>query len=61
MLTHLIERARELGFAEVKLETGSGELFEAAVGLYRAFGFEPCGPFAGYQPGDFNKLYSLTI
>ncbi|MEO1220471.1 MAG: GNAT family N-acetyltransferase [Pseudomonadota bacterium] len=61
MLTHLIERARELGFAEVKLETGSGELFEAAVALYKAFGFEPCEPFAGYIPGDFNKLYSLSI
>lgn len=61
MLTHLIERAKELGFDEVKLETGSGELFEAAVGLYKSFGFEPCGTFAGYEPGDFNKLYALRL
>ena len=61
MLTHLLDRARELGFAEIKLETGSGELFEAAVGLYKSVGFEPCGSFAGYQPGDFNKLYSLKL
>lgn len=61
MLTHLIDRARELGFAEVKLETGSGELFEAAVGLYRSFGFKACGNFAGYTSGQFNKLYSLAI
>lgn len=61
MLTHLIERARELGFGEVKLETGSGELFEAATGLYRAAGFEPCEAFAGYTPGEFNKLFSLKI
>lgn len=61
MLTHLIERARELGFGEVKLETGSGGIFEAAVGLYRSFGFEPCEPFAGYVPGDFNKLYALKL
>lgn len=61
MLTHLIERARALGFEAVKLETGSGELFEAAVGLYKSFGFAPCKPFAGYVPGEFNKLYSLTI
>ena len=61
MLTHLIERARELGFAEVKLETGYGELFAPAVGLYESFGFEPCGSFAGYIPGEFNKLYSLKI
>lgn len=61
MLTHLIERAREHGFGSVKLETGSGELFEAAVGLYKSFGFEPCGAFGGYEPGEFNKLYSLTL
>lgn len=61
MLTHLIERARELGFEAVKLETGSGALFEAAVGLYKSFGFEPCGAFAGYEPGEFNKLYALGL
>jgi len=61
MLTHLIGRAREIGFGSVKLETGSGELFAAAVALYKGFGFEPCGSFAGYIPGDFNRLYSLTI
>lgn len=61
MLVHLIERARELGFSAVKLETGSGELFEAAVGLYKSFGFEPCEAFGGYEPGEFNKLYSLTL
>ena len=61
MLHHLITRARALGFAEVKLETGTGQLFEAAVGLYRSVGFEPCGAFAGYEPGDFNKLYALKI
>lgn len=61
MLAHLIEQARAKGFAELKLETGSGELFEAATGLYKSFGFEPCGPFAGYVPGSFNKLFSLKL
>lgn len=61
MLTHLINRAREHGFGAVKLETGSGQLFEAAVGLYKSFGFEPCEAFGGYDSGEFNKLYSLTI
>jgi len=61
MLTHLIERARALGLPTIKLETGSGPVFEAAVGLYRSFGFMPCAPFAGYVPGDFNKLYALDI
>jgi len=61
MLVHLLERAREQGFTAVKLETGSGELFEAAVGLYKSFGFEPCEAFGGYEPGEFNKLYSLDL
>ncbi|MEM1052808.1 MAG: GNAT family N-acetyltransferase [Pseudomonadota bacterium] len=61
MLVHLIERARELAFSSVKLETGSGPIFEAAVGLYMSFGFVPCGSFGGYEPGDFNKLYALKI
>ena len=61
MLTHLVERARILGYREVKLETGSGPLFEPAQGLYRSFGFSPCSGFADYQPGEFNKLFSLEI
>ncbi|MEM7779031.1 MAG: GNAT family N-acetyltransferase [Pseudomonadota bacterium] len=61
MLTHLLDRARELGFVEVKLETGSGELFEPATALYKSFGFKPCGSFAGYTPGEFNKLFALEL
>ena len=61
MLNHLIESARSKGFAEVKLETGSGPVFEAALGLYKVAGFEPCGPFAGYQPGEFNQLFALEL
>lgn len=61
MLEHLIARARELGFVEIKLETGSTQLFEAALGLYKSFGFIQCDDFAGYTGGDFNKLYSLSL
>lgn len=61
MLNHLLSRARELGFSEVKLETGSGELFAPAVGLYTSAGFAPCEAFAQYEPGEFNKLYSLSL
>ncbi len=61
MLTHLIDHARGQGFRTVKLETGSGPVFEAALGLYKAFGFTPCEAFAGYTPGEFNQLFSLEI
>ena len=61
ILTALIDRAKELGYPEIKLETGSGDLFEPATRLYRSFGFEPCDAFAGYTPGEFNKLFSLKL
>ncbi len=61
MLTHLLAMAKHAGFGEVKLETGTGPLFEAAVGLYRSFGFQDCAPFAGYTPGDFTQLMALKI
>lgn len=61
ILTALVERARELDYPEIKLETGSGELFEPATRLYRSFGFEPWDAFANYIPGKFNKLFSLKL
>ncbi|UAB77251.1 GNAT family N-acetyltransferase [Erythrobacter sp. SCSIO 43205] len=61
MLIHLLDRARELGFEEVKLETGRGSVFEAALDLYKSFGFKTCEPFAGYIPGEFNQLFSLKL
>lgn len=61
MLEHLIDRARELGFGAIKLETGSGPAFEAALALYRRRGFVPCEPFADYVPGEFNQLFALEL
>ncbi len=61
MLHHLIDRARAKGNDTIKLETGSGEVFEAALGLYRSFGFEPCEPFAGYTPSEFTRMLELRI
>jgi putative acetyltransferase len=61
ILAHLIARARELGFASIRLETGTGPVFAAAIGLYRASGFAPCEPFAGYAPSEFNQFYALEL
>ncbi|MFQ5563917.1 MAG: GNAT family N-acetyltransferase [Parvularculaceae bacterium] len=38
LLRHAIERAKELGFRRIELETAS--VLEEAIGLYRKFGFE---------------------
>ena len=61
LLQELINRAKYAGHDQVKLETGSGDIFEPANGLYRSFGFEPCAPFAGYAPSEFNRFYSLRL
>ncbi|MDE2563377.1 MAG: GNAT family N-acetyltransferase [Sphingomonadales bacterium] len=62
MLRHLIAEARARGYARVSLETGSGEAFEPALGLYASEGFVECGPFADYRAGDpFSRFLTLDI
>jgi len=48
MLTHLIAVARERGYQQLYLETGSMAYFAPARALYQRFGFEECEPFADY-------------
>jgi putative acetyltransferase len=43
-------------YGRLSLETGSMEAFTAARSLYAGFGFQSCGPFAGYVE-DPNSAY----
>lgn len=61
MLMFLIGHARERGHRSVKLETGSGESYQAARNLYLSVGFKPCGPFAEYEVTDFSQFFSLDL
>lgn len=61
MLNHLLGIARSNGMKSVRLETGTGDLFEAANGLYQSAGFARCAAFAGYTPSEFNIFYELTL
>lgn len=61
MLEHLIDRARARGARRVSLETGSGEAFEPALGLYRARGFRDGPAFGGYQATAFNQFLHLDL
>ncbi len=61
ILHHLLDQARARGNAAVRLETGSGPVFEAATGLYRSFGFAACDAFAGYRLTEFNRFYALEL
>lgn len=61
ILRHIIALAQVRGYSALKLETGTGPLFDAAHRLYRRYGFAPCPPFAGYVETDFNRFYALDL
>lgn len=61
VLTHLLDIARECGFRQVSLETGTTAAFEPARALYASAGFVPCGPFGDYQPSQDNCFMTLTL
>lgn len=46
LLRHVEGVAREMGVPVLRLETGN--LLEAAIALYTAQGFQPCGAFGDY-------------
>ncbi len=56
LLHHILGEARRRGYGRVSLETGSMPYFAPARELYLRFGFEVCGPFAGYK-SDPNSVF----
>ncbi len=59
LLRHIVDQARAAGMARVSLETGTSAYFQAAVALYLAQGFEPCGPFGDYAASSENRFLTL--
>jgi len=56
LMRHILEEAARRAYRRLSLETGSMEAFAPARRLYAGFGFEPCGPFAGYAD-DPNSVF----
>jgi putative acetyltransferase len=56
LLAHIVEEARKRRYERLYLETGAEDFFAPARALYARFGFEACGPFAGYTD-DPNSVY----
>lgn len=55
-----IERAaRADGLVRLRLETGPRNA--AALALYTAHGYEPCGPFPPYQPGPHSVFMEKQL
>jgi putative acetyltransferase len=61
ILTELLKLARQRGYARVSLETGSTPGFDAAMAMYRRFGFVACGPFADYREDPFSRFMTIAL
>ncbi|GAA5109729.1 GNAT family N-acetyltransferase [Haloechinothrix salitolerans] len=61
MVEHLIDVARDRGFARISLETGSMAAFAPARALYASMGFEPCEPFGDYRASPNSVCMTLTL
>jgi len=61
ILTELLKLARERGYARVSLETGSTPPFDAAIAMYRRFGFVECGPFGAYREDPFSRFMTRAF
>jgi len=61
MLNQIIATARKRAYERLSLETGSTDAFSAAIRLYETAGFEPSGPFAGYEVNEFSRFFTLQL
>jgi putative acetyltransferase len=61
VLEHIIAEARRRHYSRLSLETGIGPAFEAAVTLYRKYGFRQGGAFDGYTKSPFNQFLHLEL
>jgi putative acetyltransferase len=61
MLYHLLGVARDGGFRQVSLETGSMPAFAPARSLYESAGFSVCGAFGDYAESANTTFMTLTL
>jgi putative acetyltransferase len=61
MLDHLLAVARDRGFRQVSLETGSMPAFAPARSLYASAGFSVSGPFGDYPESENKTFMTLAL
>jgi len=61
VLENLVSEARRKGVRLLSLETGTTPEYDAAIALYKKFGFVSCPPFADYVESDFNQYFQLAL
>jgi len=61
ILEHIIKTAKQRGYSQLSLETGSGAAFDAAINLYLKYGFTRGEAFGDYPVSEFNRFYHLDL
>ncbi len=61
LLEFVIKQAKERGYTQLNLETGSMAYFKPARNLYRKYGFVTCEPFADYRKDGNNVFFQLNL
>tara|TARA_B100000131_G_C18103561_1_gene606930 strand:- start:966 stop:1421 length:456 start_codon:yes stop_codon:yes gene_type:complete len=61
IISHLIDRAKQIGIKKLSIETGAGDFFLPARKLFKKFGFISCKPFAHYKEDPNSRYYTLDF
>jgi len=61
LVRHLVAEARARGIRNLWLETGSGDDFAAARGLYASEGFRECPPFGAYTADPLSTFMTRAL
>ncbi len=61
VLQHIVNVAKQRGYSQLLLETGSAPEYALAYALYEKFGFAFCGPFAGYREDPHCRFMMLQL
>jgi putative acetyltransferase len=61
LMQHILQIAKDRGYARLNLETGPQDFFLPARKLYEKFGFEYCEPFADYELDPYSVFMTRKI
>jgi putative acetyltransferase len=61
LLEYLLELAQQRNYQKVSLETGKDSNFDAAIKLYKKFGFVEGAAFAEYTESPYNQFFHLDL
>ncbi|GAA5632305.1 putative N-acetyltransferase YsnE [Acinetobacter calcoaceticus] len=61
LLEYLLKVAQQRQYQRVSLETGKDAHFNAAISLYKKFGFVQGAAFAEYTESPYNQFFHLSL